>query len=107
MKSQKRENVLRLAAGLEQRSNHPYASIILQEASGLGVAEVTALQDGDAGVEGKHSGKRVMFGRKDWLAKNGVKIPEELIAGMDSSLGLSIWQRGAKPSLLSHSFTMT
>ena len=95
-KSQKRENVLRLAAGLEQRSNHPYASVILQEACDLGIAEVTALQDGDAGVEGKHSGKRVMFGRKDWLVKNDVKIPEELITGMDSSLGLSILAKGGK-----------
>ncbi|GIS43597.1 MAG: hypothetical protein Ct9H90mP16_06670 [Candidatus Poseidoniales archaeon] len=50
-KSQKSENVLRLAAGLEQRSNHPYAAVILQEASGLGIAEVTSIQDGDAGVE--------------------------------------------------------
>ena len=95
-KSQKRENVLRLAAGLEQRSNHPYAAIILQEASGLGVAEVTSLQDGDAGVEGKHSGKKVMFGRKDWLVKNGIKIPDNLVEGIDPSLGLSILAKGEK-----------
>jgi Cd2+/Zn2+-exporting ATPase len=95
-KSQKKENVLRLAAGLEQRSNHPYAAVILQEASGLGIAEVTALQDGDAGVEGKHSGKKVMFGRKDWLIKNDIKIPDDLLEGIDSTLGLSILAKGGK-----------
>ena len=95
-KSQKSENVLRLAAGLEQRSNHPYAAVILQEASGLGIAEVTSIQDGDAGVEGKHSGKKVMFGRKDWIIKNGIKIPDDLLEGIDPALGLSILAKGDK-----------
>ncbi|DAC62681.1 MAG TPA: cation-translocating P-type ATPase, partial [Candidatus Poseidoniales archaeon] len=95
-KSQKSENVLRLAAGLEQRSNHPYAAVILQEASGLGIAEVTSIQDGDAGVEGKHSGKKVMFGRKDWIIKNGVKIPDDLLEGIDPALGLSVLAKGDK-----------
>ena len=95
-KSQKSENVLRLAAGLEQRSNHPYAAVILEEASGLGIAEVTSIQDGDAGVEGKHSGKKVMFGRKDWIIKNGIKIPDDLLEGIDPALGLSILAKGDK-----------
>ena len=95
-KSQKSENVLRLAAGLEQRSNHPYAAVILQEASGLGFAEVTSLQDGDAGVEGKHSGKKVMFGRKDWIIKNGITIPDDLLEGLDPALGLSVLAKGDK-----------
>ena len=95
-KSQKSENVLRLAAGLEQRSNHPYAAVILQEASGLGIAEVTSIQDGDAGVEGKHSGKKVMFGRKDWIIKNDIKIPDDLLEGIDPALGLSILAKGDK-----------
>ncbi|MEE2759399.1 MAG: cation-translocating P-type ATPase [Candidatus Thermoplasmatota archaeon] len=95
-KSQKRENILRLAAGLEQRSNHPYAAVILQEASDVGTAEVTALKDGDAGVEGKHSGKKVMFGRADWLVKNGVTIPEELLENLDPSLGVSVLSKDGK-----------
>ncbi len=95
-KSQRRENVIRLAAGLEQRSNHPYAAVILREASDVGKAEVTALKDGDAGVEGKHSGKRVMFGRKDWLVKNGISIPADLLDGISTDLGISILSKDGK-----------
>ena len=95
-KSQKRENILRIAAGLEQRSNHPYANVILQEASEVGTAEVISLKDGDAGVEGKYSGKKVMFGRKDWVLKNGVAIPEELLEGIDPALGVSVLSKDDK-----------
>ena len=53
LKGQKRESVLKLAAGLEQRSNHPYAAVILREAEPVGAYEVKSLKDGDAGVEGR------------------------------------------------------
>ena len=48
--------VLRIAAGLEARSNHPYARTIIQEAEkrSLRPMSVTKIEDGDAGVLGVH-----------------------------------------------------
>ena len=42
-----RSDILMLAAGLEQRSNHPYAAVILREAESLGFESVKSLKDGD------------------------------------------------------------
>ena len=89
-KSQKRETVLKIAAGLEQRSNHPYAAVILQEAEEIGAAKVTSLMDGDAGVEGVHGGKKVMFGRKDWIENNGIVIPSYILENIDPAMGVSV-----------------
>jgi len=95
-KGQKRESVLKLAAGLEQRSNHPYAAVILRETQSSGAYEVKSLKDGDAGVEGKHSGKKVMFGRKDWLIREGVEISDDLLKGLNPEHGLSLLAKGGK-----------
>ena len=68
---------LQIAAGLEQRSNHPYARSILAlaEERSLKASNVTDLADGDAGVSGKLRGQEVMLGRADWLLEHGVEIP--------------------------------
>ena len=95
-KGQKRESVLKLAAGLEQRSNHPYAAVILREAKSSGAYDVKSLKDGDAGVEGKHSGKKVMFGRKDWLIREGVEISDDLLKGLNPEHGLSLLAKNGK-----------
>jgi len=90
LKGQKRDSILKLAAGLEQRSNHPYAAVILREAESVGAYDVKSLKDGDAGVEGKHSGKKVMFGRKDWLIREGVEISDDLLKDLNADHGLSL-----------------
>ena len=96
VKGQKRETVLKLAAGLEKRSNHPYAAVILQEAEPVGAVDVKSLKDGDAGVEGTHGGKKVMFGRRDWLVREGVTIPDDLLEDLNPDHGLSLLAKDGK-----------
>ena len=67
----------------------------MQEGSGLGIAEVTSIQDGDAGVEENTVVRKIMFGR-DWIIKNGIKIPDDLLEGIDPAFGLSILAKGDK-----------
>ena len=79
--------VLQIAAGLEQRSNHPYARSILalaQERS-LKPSNVTGLADGDAGVSGTLRGQQVMLGRADWLMDRGVEIPLDVDSALAGS----------------------
>ena len=74
------ESVLGIAAGLEERSNHPYARTILQEAEKrtLIPIKMESINDGEAGISGKLDGKKVILGRADWVASEGVIIPESL-----------------------------
>jgi len=79
--------VLQIAAGLEQRSNHPYARSILalaQERS-LKPSNVTGLADGDAGVSGTLRGQQVMLGRADWLMDRGAEIPLDVDSALAGS----------------------
>ena len=79
--------VLRIAAGLEARSNHPYAMTIIQEAEkrSLRPMSVTKIEDGDAGVLGVHSGDSVMLGRADWLRSQQVSISSEINEALEES----------------------
>jgi Cd2+/Zn2+-exporting ATPase len=88
-----REQALSLAAGLEKRSNHPYAAAILSEAK-VDIEEVENITDGNAGVEGTLEDERVLFGRKDWLEREGITIPDDLLVGIPKGRGLSILARG-------------
>ena len=75
----------RLAAGLEMRSNHPYANVILNSLEeGNTPMNVTSIIDGDAGVIGKFRGKEIRIGRVDWLEESGIVIPNELSIEMDN-----------------------
>ncbi len=79
-KGRKRDTVIKLAAGIEASSNHPYATVIrnLCNEEGLKPSSVRSLNDGKAGVSGNIDGKAVMFGRPDWINEEGVKLPPEL-----------------------------
>jgi len=79
--------VLRIAAGLEARSNHPYARTIIQEVEvrSLNPLSVTQIKDGDAGVIGIHRGDSVMLGRADWLRSQEVSIPNEIEEALEDS----------------------
>ena len=69
---------LRLAAGLEMRSNHPYAEVILSSLpEGDSPMSVKSLKDGDAGVYGLLRDKQVIIGRADWLRSKDVDIPSD------------------------------
>ena len=79
--------VLRIAAGLEARSNHPYARTIIQEAEkrSLRPMSVTKIEEGDAGVLGVHRGDSVMLGRADWLRSQQVSISSEINEALEES----------------------
>ena len=74
-----RARVSRLAAGLEVRSNHPYADVIINSLEAKQIPmNISSIQDGEAGVIGKLRGKEVRIGRADWLEESGIEIPTEL-----------------------------
>tara|TARA_Y100000588_G_scaffold389912_1_gene493911 strand:+ start:848 stop:3550 length:2703 start_codon:yes stop_codon:yes gene_type:complete len=86
-KGEDESRALRIAAGLELRSNHPYAKTILQEADkrSLKPMSISGITDGDAGVSGRIRGKPVMLGRADWLLSQGVKVPNEIDEALEAS----------------------
>ena len=81
------ERVLGIAAGLEVRSNHPYARTILKEAEkrNLTPIRIESINDGEAGVSGQLDGKMVILGRADWVASEGVTIPDSLVLALEKS----------------------
>ena len=86
-KGEEESRVLRIAAGLEARSNHPYARTIIQEAEArsLSPMSISQIKDGDAGVLGVHRGDSVMLGRADWLRSQEVSIPSEIQEALEES----------------------
>jgi len=92
------ERALRIAAGLESRSNHPYARTILKEVENRSLVpfEVYSINDGEAGVSGKMNGKKTILGRADWVASEGVTIPESIEKALSQSR-----EAGSGSSLLS------
>lgn len=64
---QSEDVALRLAAGLEQSSNHPYAVAILErlESSSLSPTRISSIEDIDGGVIGTASGRSVGILRAD------------------------------------------
>ena len=83
----KEADILGIVSALEQRSNHPYAKAIISLAAESEVKpkKVTGINDGDAGVSGKLSGKEIIFGRADWLISQGIEITEDIQKVLDSS----------------------
>jgi P-type E1-E2 ATPase len=90
------EEALSLAAGLESRSNHPYAATILLAAASesADAADVKSISDESAGVSGKVGRSVVRLGSQDWLTNEGVVISESLIKAADTArlngLGIAI-----------------
>ncbi len=86
-KGEEESRVLRIAAGLEARSNHPYAMTIIQEAEArsLSPMSISQITDGDAGVLGVYRGDYVMLGRADWLRSQEVSIPGEIEEALEES----------------------
>jgi len=81
------ERVLRISAGLESRSNHPYAKTIINEAEkrSLEPMKITQIKDGEAGVTGKLGEKTAIFGRSDWLISEGTRVPQEIQSILNES----------------------
>lgn len=79
-KGRKKDPALRLAAGLEARSSHPYALTVMDyvRKQGLEPTKVNVLADVEAGVRGKVSGKEVAFIRYDRAEDLAITVPNEL-----------------------------
>ena len=95
------ERSLRLAAGLEIRSSHPYAGVILSSLpEGNSPMSVKSLKDGDAGVYGLLRNNPVIIGRADWLRSQGVDITPDLDQAIENATkeghGVSILAESGK-----------
>lgn len=86
-KGESEDSALAIAAGIEIRSNHPYARTIIQEADirGIQPSKVGHISDGEAGVVGTMDGKTVMLGRPDWLRSEGATFPKEIESALKES----------------------
>ncbi len=87
---------LALAAGLEARSNHPYAATILAAADkeAIEIAQITSHLDEEAGISGRYGRSKVRLGSLSWLSASGVEIPTVLERGamdaQNSGLGVAM-----------------
>lgn len=96
------DGALRMAGGLEARSNHPYAGVIRATVAAreLTPSRVRDLKDGSAGVEGVLQGRELRFGRADWIEADGVELPARLQAALDEArdegLGASVLASGGQ-----------
>ena len=79
-KGRSRDSALKLAAGLELRSSHPYALSVIEHVAKVGLepTKVNVLSDIEAGVRGKVGGKEVAFIRYDRADTLKITVPKEL-----------------------------
>jgi P-type Cu+ transporter len=75
------QQLLKLAASLEQNSEHPLGRAIVDEAKEKGV-EIQQVDNFESttggGVSGQIGGQRVLVGKERFIAESGVSIPEDL-----------------------------
>ena len=95
-KGQRSASILKIAAGLEQRSSHPYALAILAHCGQESIepAVITQLSDVNGGVEGTYRTSQVSFLRanpkdKSWKEADS-KLREGLTSALDSGHGASV-----------------
>ncbi len=86
-KGKRRDSAIKIAAGLEARSNHPYALAIMELATeeGYKPSPINGHSDIEAGVIGVSSGKQVSLTRPDRLSKLGIEIPPEIQSELDEA----------------------
>ncbi len=87
------DELLRLAASLEARSDHPLSVAVRERAKGMALspAEDFATVEG-RGVAASIGGVRVLGGNRKLLEENGVRVPERLTEKADELAG-----QGATP----------
>jgi len=86
-KGKRIDSAIKIAAGLEARSNHPYALAIMALAmeKEYKPSPIHGHSDVEAGVVGMSSGKQVSLIRPDKLAELGIKIPKEIQTALDQA----------------------
>jgi Cu+-exporting ATPase len=78
-----RDEMLLLAASLEQASHHPLAQAVVVAARAAGVEPVmpeAAQAVGGKGVSGRVNGRLVLVGSPDFLVEQGVPLPAAVLA---------------------------
>jgi heavy metal translocating P-type ATPase len=99
-KGRQESAALKLARGIEARSSHPYAAVVMEYTADLQEVKVSEHQDGEAGVIAKQGTAKVYFGRPDWLQSEGVSIPKELQTAIEDAKeaghGASLLSKSAK-----------
>ena len=83
------DEILMLAAGLEQQVSHPFARAIVASVLARGVALPAATDvrvTSGAGAQGMVSGRRVAVGKLSWLPSCGVRSPPTSVAESESSV---------------------
>lgn len=70
-----REQVIQLAAALEQQSNHPVARAIAAAGEGQQLPAITHFTEHHGlGLEGESEGRHLQIGRSSWLMKSGTPL---------------------------------
>jgi P-type Cu+ transporter len=80
--------LLALAAGLEQGSEHPLASAVLREAAERGVTPSVASNVQaypGQGIEGQVEGRRLALGAAAWIASRGLTVDINALDGLASA----------------------
>lgn len=75
-----KEELLMIAASLEQQSNHPIALAILEEAKTkkLKLQNVLEFENHTSlGIKGKINNKNYLIGNEKWMIKNNIKLGQE------------------------------
>jgi len=95
-KGQRKDSILQIAAGLEQRSSHPYALSVLEYSTSKNIqpTKITKLQDIDGGVEGEYGSSKVAFVRansKDKIMKDAEQsIQDAFELALNAGHGASV-----------------
>jgi Cu+-exporting ATPase len=75
------DQILTLAASIEQGSEHPLARAVLHRAEGLALLALSEFSaEPGHGVRGTVNERSLLLGAPAWLAGLGVELPEELLA---------------------------
>jgi heavy metal translocating P-type ATPase len=82
----KKNDVLSMAASLEQQSNHVLAQAIVEKAAKLKVQKAKHVKEvAGRGMQARVSGKEIVVGRLDFLQSNEVTFPDKAVGSKDQT----------------------
>lgn len=84
----KKDDVLSIAAALEEGSNHVLAQVIVDEAKAnkLRLAKISKVhEESGFGITATYNNQEVMIGKRSLMEKNNIKIPKNLTSNQTAS----------------------